>query len=210
MFNSQNKLASIGPPTPLRLADHALAANVQREQGDTSEKHVEGWKNISQLYIWYPISRSHIPITVRYSATVSFASWQSRLPARWKWIFVYPEPGTPSKTLNNQFSFHIRYYINCLAIQLLITKNIIKKYKPKIIRISTLSNKELMIRYDSIFSFLLKDFLKKKNIKLILKIQFKKTDKKSRIFFVKSILSYILNYFTQIVNSIFYNVSEKH
>ncbi len=110
-----------------------------------------------------------------------------------------------SKTLNNLFSFYIRYYVNCLAIQLLITKNIIKKYKPKIIRISTSSNKESIIRDNDIFSFLLKDFLKKKNIKLILKIQFKKTDKKSRIFFVKSILSYILNCFTQIVNSIFYN-----
>jgi hypothetical protein len=110
-----------------------------------------------------------------------------------------------SNTLNNLFSFHIRYYVNCLTIQLLITKNIIKKYKPKIVRISTSSNKELIIKDNIIFSFLLKDFLKKNNIQLISKVQVKKTDKKGRLFFVKSIVHYMLNYFTFIVNSIFYN-----
>ncbi|MDC0856179.1 hypothetical protein OAP67_03950, partial [Candidatus Pelagibacter sp.] len=109
-----------------------------------------------------------------------------------------------SKSLNNLFSFNLRYFINFLAIQLILIKKIAKKYKPKIIRISGYQEKKSIIANDIIFSFLLKDYLKKKKIKIISKIE--NRDKKiNNSNILKYLLSIILNNSMRIYNKLFYD-----
>ena len=84
-----------------------------------------------------------------------------------------------SKSLNNLFSYKLRFYINFLAIQLVLLKKITTKYKPKIIQISTSTDQRSIITNDIIFSFLLKDYLKKNKIRIILKKK-KKINKKKK------------------------------
>ncbi len=112
-----------------------------------------------------------------------------------------------SKSLNNLFSFHLRYYVNFLAIQLVLFKKITKKYKPKIIKISSSSDKKSIIKNDIIFLFLLKDYLRKNKIKIISKIQ-KENKKKNNFSILKCLLHIILNYSMRIFNNIFYNTKK--
>jgi len=112
-----------------------------------------------------------------------------------------------SKSLNNLFSFKLRYYINFLAIQLILIKKITKKYKPQIIFISTELNKKSIITNDSIFSFLFKSYLhqSKSKTKIVTKIRRKKNIKINKFIYITSIKNFILNFSISAFNYIFCN-----
>ena len=96
--------------------------------------------------------------------------------------------------MNSLFSFKIKFYVNCLAVQILIIKKIIKKYKPKTLRISRSVNKKLIIKNDYFFSFFLKKFLKKENFQIISKIQLRKNDKRKISFVFKNFIFFLMNF----------------